>query len=230
MFKKILAIDTSMDGCSVSLLKNNCIINKFTLCKKKHTEIILPMIKKVLNTYKININELNAIAISKGPGNFTGIRLSICIAQALALKNKLPVIGISTFASISEQAWRKHLSKKVLVAFDAKKKGIYWAEYIRNKHGIWQGEHTESCLNMDSIHNKMNKLSGIWTTVGNGWEKINMTNKKKRNLIYTKITLPNAKDIITFAKLLLKNSNTLFLTDLIPIYLDDFIPPHLNKI
>ncbi|HXK00383.1 MAG TPA: tRNA (adenosine(37)-N6)-threonylcarbamoyltransferase complex dimerization subunit type 1 TsaB [Buchnera sp. (in: enterobacteria)] len=229
MFKKILAIDTSMDGCSVSLLKNNCMLNQFKLCKKKHTEIILPMIKKVLNTYEIDVNELNAIAVSKGPGNFTGIRLAICIAQALALKNKLPLIGISNFASVAEQAWRKHLSKKVLVAFDAKKKGIYWAEYIRNKHGIWKGEHTESCLNINSIHNKINKLSGSWTTVGNGWNKIYITNKKI-NLIHTKITLSHARDIITFAKLFLQKNNTLFLKDIVPIYLDDFIPQYFNKI
>ncbi|MCW5196619.1 tRNA (adenosine(37)-N6)-threonylcarbamoyltransferase complex dimerization subunit type 1 TsaB [Buchnera aphidicola (Pemphigus obesinymphae)] len=218
MFKKILAIDTSMDGCSVSLLKNNFIVNKFKLCKKKHTETILPMIAKILNTCCIKINELNAIACSKGPGNFTGIRLAICIAQAMALQKKIPLIGVSTFASMAEQAWRKYATKKVLIAFDAKKNGIYWAKYIRNNNGTWMGENTEICLKMEHVNTKINKLSGSWTTVGNGWEKINFKNTKKINLISTKIIFSHAKDIITFVNLLLKKNNILIFKNIVPIY------------
>ncbi|CAL4043188.1 tRNA (adenosine(37)-N6)-threonylcarbamoyltransferase complex dimerization subunit type 1 TsaB [Buchnera aphidicola] len=218
MCKKILAIDASMDRCSVSLLKNNSIANKFKLCKKKHTEIILPMIKNILNVSNTNINELNIIACSKGPGNFTGIRLAICIAQAMALQNKLPLIGISNFASMAEQAWRKHSAKKVLIAFNAKKRGIFWAEYKRNKNGTWKGEDTEICLKIENISNKINQLSGLWTAVGDGWEKINIKNTEKIKLVSTNITASHSKDIITFVELLLKKNYYLVFKNITPIY------------
>ena len=203
MYKKILAIDTSMDGCSVSLLKNHDILHNSKVCKKNHTKEILPMIQTVLTELKLKINELDIVIFSKGPGYFTGIRLSFCIAKTFTIGNKLKIIGISTLAILAEQAWRKYNSKKVLVAIHANQKKIYWAEYIRDMHGIWKGENTESCITIQQANIRICKLSEIWTTAGNAWEKINHKNK----FLSTKIFFSNSKDLLNvYLSLKIKNT------------------------
>lgn len=80
--------------------------------RKKHTIKILPMIQKILINAKINLKDLNYIAFTKGPGKFTGMRISIGIAQSLSLSLKIPILGISTLSVMAEEAWQKYKKTK----------------------------------------------------------------------------------------------------------------------
>lgn len=213
MHKNILAMDTSMDGCSVSLLKHNTILHNFKFCKKNHTSIILPMIQNSLNRLSVKINELDMIVFSKGPGQFTGIRISCCIAKTLTIGNKLKIIGISTLVSLAEQAWRKYKSQKVVIAIYAHQKKVYWAKYIRNVHGIWIGKNTESCITIQQANFKVYQLSEIWTLIGNAWEIIN----KKPHFFAKNIFFPHARDLLNIA-LSLKNKKSNLIQTISPKY------------
>ncbi|QIQ41912.1 MAG: tRNA (adenosine(37)-N6)-threonylcarbamoyltransferase complex dimerization subunit type 1 TsaB [Buchnera aphidicola (Microlophium carnosum)] len=199
----ILAIDSSINCCSISIYKNKYIYSLSEQCKKKHTIQILPMIQKILFQTKTKFQELNYIAYAKGPGNFTSIRIAASISQSLSISLNIPIISISTLAIMAEKAWRKYKKKRIIVAINAKQTEVYWARYIRNKQSIWMGEHTEALLKKKLIINQINNLKNKWTVVGDGCQFIELQNYLHIN--QTQIFLPNAKDIIPFALLKIKN-------------------------
>jgi len=203
MSKIILAIDSSIDCCSVAVYKNKYIYSLSEKCKKKHTSQILPMIQETLLKANTEFKKLDYISFAKGPGNFTSIRIAASIAQSLSFSLKIPLISISTLAIMAEKAWRKYKQKQILVLINAKKTEVYWGQYIRNKESIWIGEHTESLIKKKIIIEKINNLKKKWTLVGNESQLIQVKNFLHIN--NTKIFSPNAKDIIPFALLTIKN-------------------------
>ncbi|QCI21048.1 tRNA (adenosine(37)-N6)-threonylcarbamoyltransferase complex dimerization subunit type 1 TsaB [Buchnera aphidicola (Hyperomyzus lactucae)] len=202
----ILAIDSSMDCCSVAIYKNQYIYSLSEMCKKKHTIKILPMIQKVLFQTKTKLQELNYVSFAKGPGNFTGIRIAASIAQSFSLSLQIPIISVSTLAIIAEKAWRKYKKKYIIFAVDAKKTEVYWAKYTRNSQNIWTGENTESLIKKKLIKDKISNLKNNWTLIGNGWESIEYKNFLNVNKFH--YFLPNAQDIIPFVLLKIKNLKT----------------------
>ncbi len=107
--------------------------------------------------------------LAAGRGSFTGVRIGIGIAQGLALGAELPMIGVSTLATMAEGAWRKTGATRVLAAIDARMGEVYWAEYQRDEQGVWQGEESEAVLNPQAVMARLQQLDGQWATVGTGW-------------------------------------------------------------
>ncbi|WP_284443017.1 tRNA (adenosine(37)-N6)-threonylcarbamoyltransferase complex dimerization subunit type 1 TsaB [Buchnera aphidicola] len=204
----ILAIDSSIDCCSVAIYKKKHIYSLSEKCEKKHTKRILPIIQKILFQTQTEFKELDYVCFAKGPGNFTSIRIAASIVQSLSLSLNIPIISISTLAIMAEKAWRKYQKKQIIVAINAKKKEIYWAKYIRNKESIWIGGHTECLMKKKLIINEINNLKNEWILVGNAFKLIEFENISHIN--QTKIFFPNAKDIIPFALLKIKNKKLLF--------------------
>jgi len=199
----ILAVDSSMDCCSVALYKKKYIHSLSEKCKKKHTIKILPMIREILFQTKTKFKELSYIAFTKGPGNFTGLRITESIAQSLSLSLNIPMVSVSTLAILAEKAWRKYRKNKILILINAKKTQVYWAEYKRNNKSIWIGEHTESLLEKKLIKNKINNFTKQWIVISDD-KCQSVENKKFLHINKNKPFLPNAKDIIPFALLKIK--------------------------
>ncbi|ESE91323.1 glycoprotease family protein, partial [Salmonella enterica subsp. enterica serovar Paratyphi B str. SARA56] len=65
------------------------------------------MVQEILAASGVSLNEIDALAFGRGPGSFTGVRIGIGIAQGLALGANLPMIGVSTLATMAQGAWRK---------------------------------------------------------------------------------------------------------------------------
>ena len=95
---KILGIDTSTKFCNLGLIEDEDIIIEHAIngSKKKHSSILLPAIKDLLETIDLKIEEINGIAVSMGPGSFTGLRIGLCVAKGLCYACSLPLLGIST--------------------------------------------------------------------------------------------------------------------------------------
>lgn len=107
----ILSIDCSSDHCSVAIYKKACIHYLTEKSKKKHTLVILPLIRKILLQTKITLNHLNYISFAKGPGNFTSIRIASSITHSLGISLNIPIISVSTLSIMAEKAWRKYKKK-----------------------------------------------------------------------------------------------------------------------
>ncbi|GKW41194.1 tRNA (adenosine(37)-N6)-threonylcarbamoyltransferase complex dimerization subunit type 1 TsaB [Pectobacterium carotovorum subsp. carotovorum] len=200
MSTRILALDTATEACSVALWNEGEIHSLFEICPREHTQRILPMVQQVLADSGLTLKDLDALAFGQGPGSFTGVRIGIGIAQGLALGADLPLLGVSSLATMAQGAFRLKQATQVLAAIDARMGEVYWGCYQRDADGSWQGESEEAVLKPEQVQALTAALSGEWTTVGTGWETYpELVNHSSLVLSKGEVLLPQAQDMLPLA-------------------------------
>src|SRR6186713_1488098 len=101
---KLLALETATEACSVALWLDGEVIERFELAPRRHAELTLPWADELLARAGVARSELDAVAIGRGPGAFTGVRLAVAIGQGVALALDRPVVPVSTLAALALQA------------------------------------------------------------------------------------------------------------------------------
>ncbi|GKW02087.1 tRNA (adenosine(37)-N6)-threonylcarbamoyltransferase complex dimerization subunit type 1 TsaB [Pectobacterium carotovorum] len=200
MSTRILALDTATEACSVALWNEGEIHSLFEICPREHTQRILPMVQQVLADSGLTLKDLDALAFGQGPGSFTGVRIGIGIAQGLALGADLPLLGVSSLATMAQGAFRLTQATHVLAAIDARMGEVYWGCYQRDADGSWQGESEEAVLKPEQVQALTAALSGKWATVGTGWETYpELVNHSSLVLAKGDVLLPQAQDMLPLA-------------------------------
>lgn len=141
--KPILAIDTSSAWCSVALSldpSSQRMVERHELLGPSASQQLLPWVTDLLKQEGITLRDLNAIAVGIGPGAFTGVRLSIAVAQGLAYANQLPLAPVASLDAIAASAIDHPLTQgmdsnqfEFTVAIDARMGEVYWANYSMMK-------------------------------------------------------------------------------------------------
>lgn len=127
---KILGIEATGNHCSIALLNDEAEYQKTLEAPQKQGAIILPMIEEVLTDARIQPGDLDVVAFNNGPGSFTGVRLTISVAQGLALGWRKPVMPVSSLQALAYKAYCEHASKDpIWVMIDARKQEVYAAAY-----------------------------------------------------------------------------------------------------
>ena len=107
----ILAFDTSAAHCAAALLRGKTLIARQSEdMGRGQAERLVPLLDEVIKSAGLDWSDLSALAVGIGPGNFTGIRISVSTARGLALALDIPAIGVSTFDAISRMATLPHLA------------------------------------------------------------------------------------------------------------------------
>ena len=100
---KILSLECSASPASVCITENGKILSSaFINVKMTHSQTLLPMVKNCLDAASIKLDDIDAFAISSGPGSFTGIRIGIAAVKGLALKNNVPCVAVSTLEAMAQ--------------------------------------------------------------------------------------------------------------------------------
>ena len=134
---KILALDTATDACSAALFINGEIREEFAVTPREHTKLILPMIDRLMAEAGIKPVQLDAIALSRGPGSFTGVRIATGVAHGIAFGADLPVALVSTLGAIAQDFFNQHEAVDTsFTAMDARMSEIFWGVYRRNALGL----------------------------------------------------------------------------------------------
>jgi len=163
---KILAFDTSSEYCSIALLLERGILGEEVLAGQRHSELVLPMVSRILDETGLTLAQLDGIAFGSGPGSFTGLRIACGIAQGLAFGAGLPVIGIGTLEALAQQAG----GTRVIVALDARMQEIYHAAYRKVLDG-WQAVSGPTlCLPQDAPPIQIQIQEQDWTGCGSGFD------------------------------------------------------------
>ena len=100
---KILALDTALGACGVAIFdagRESVLASETVLMERGHAEILLPQIQKVMAMAHISFEQLSRIAVTVGPGSYTGIRVGIAAARAIGLATQKPVVGVSTLSAL----------------------------------------------------------------------------------------------------------------------------------
>ena len=131
---KILAYDASGSTLSIGLFENQKKLSEITSeSPARHSDVLVPMIQKVLKKHSIQLVDLDILAVCLGPGSFTGLRVGIGTAKVLAYLSKIKIVGISVLEAIAREALGPG-DGRVAVQMDARKTAIYGAVY--EKKGI----------------------------------------------------------------------------------------------
>jgi tRNA threonylcarbamoyl adenosine modification protein YeaZ len=125
---RVLAIDTALDACSAAVLDTNRggLTARETLTMTRgHAEALMPLIARVMDAAEIGFAELDRIAVTTGPGSFTGLRVGISAARGIALAAGKPAIGLSTLAGLAAPLIAEDDSTNVVAAIDARRDHVY---------------------------------------------------------------------------------------------------------
>ena len=100
----ILALESSAKPASVAVVSNGVLLGQyFQNSKLTHSKTLLPMAEALLNNLDITISDVGLIAVSRGPGSFTGVRIGVSVAKGLAWGAEIPVCGVSTLEAMAYQ-------------------------------------------------------------------------------------------------------------------------------
>jgi tRNA threonylcarbamoyladenosine biosynthesis protein TsaB len=104
----ILSIETATPVCSVALHSNGILTGILeTFTDKSHSSNLVPMVNELLKDKGIGYSELNAVAVSMGPGSYTGLRIGVSTAKGICFARNIPLIGVSTLEALARQALNK---------------------------------------------------------------------------------------------------------------------------
>lgn len=129
----LLAFETATEACSVAVYADGEIRERFEIAPRRHAELALPWAEALLAEAGIAKSQLDAIAVGRGPGAFTGVRLAIAITQGIALALDRPLLAVSTLAAL---AMRAEGEGDVLAAIDARMGEIYAATFRREGDAV----------------------------------------------------------------------------------------------
>jgi len=125
---KILALDSSGLVASVAIAEDDKLIAEYTVqYKKTHSQTLLPMLDEVTKMIDLDIKTIDIIAIAKGPGSFTGLRIGAATAKGLALAINKPIIGIPTIEGLAYQLYGAE--QIICPIMDARRAQVYTGLY-----------------------------------------------------------------------------------------------------
>ncbi|MGH7794399.1 MAG: tRNA (adenosine(37)-N6)-threonylcarbamoyltransferase complex dimerization subunit type 1 TsaB [Candidatus Binatia bacterium] len=134
---RILGIDTAIPTASVALVENGELLVEQIQARLaggprgNHAEVILPLIQSLFNKAKITLSDLSGMAVSIGPGSFTGLRIGLATAKGMAYESNLPLIGVSTLHAGAARV--RNFDGLIGSMLDARKSEVYLALFRRSQ-------------------------------------------------------------------------------------------------
>ena len=214
----ILNIETSTTNCSVALSKNGTVVGlkEDNSMEYSHAERLHVYIDEVLKTAMVSKDQLDAIAISKGPGSYTGLRIGVSAAKGLCYALSLPLISVPTLEALAHQI---DIPKGTIVAMlDARRMEVYSAIYDADYNEIRPTE--AEVLTSESFQELLESTPVYF--VGNGVAKTkDLITHKNAQFIEDK--LPSAKQMCALSYDKFKMNAFEDVAYFEPFYLKDFI-------
>lgn len=147
----LLAIDSSVEACSVALQFNNTLLERYEEKPREHTRLLLPMINSLLKEAGIGFKDLDVLACTRGPGSFTGVRIGTAVIQGLSAGLNKPVVLVSSLRALAQAAYRLNGASQVLARLEAGLQEVYWGLFTLNDQGIMEPGSEESLNNPEQI-------------------------------------------------------------------------------
>lgn len=193
----ILSIETSSVVASVAISNDEGILGEITINHPRtHSQKLMPIIKYIFNNLSLTITDIDLIAVSNGPGSFTGVRIGLTTAKALAHPNNTPIVTISTLDSLAMNLSAFH--GKVVSVVDGRRKKVFVKAFNFYQGRVIKKEEAEMGMIEDFLEQWNNKdeemiLVGSGVTENQEYILANKSNK---------IQLASLKDNFPYAKTL----------------------------
>lgn len=221
----LLAFELSTEACSVAVWVDGDVRERHEIAPRRHAELALPWAEALLAEAGIARSQLDAIAVGRGPGAFTGVRLGVAIAQGIALALDRPAVPVSTLAALAMRATVLGAGEgaHVLAAIDARMNEVYTARYVLTTgQGVLQPVSTgdEQVLPPDAV--VLPEQAGTWFGVGTGFAALGGVLQARLPSGWGAVdagALPHAADVVRLAHAALLRGEAVAPEKLEPAYL-----------
>ncbi len=216
---KILCLETATTNCSVAVGVNGKVaaLVEENARQYSHGEQLHVFIEKALQKAKLNHTELNAIAVSKGPGSYTGLRIGVAAAKGLCFALNLPLIAIPTLESMARQ--RKAEPEEIIIPLlDARRMEVY-SEVYNDQFEVLRETRAE--IIDENAFREYSTAKRIHL-LGSGAEKCKALLRGERFEFHTEI-LPSAREMVPLSHTKQQEREFEDIAYFEPFYLKDFI-------
>ena len=213
---KLLALDTSTAACTVAVLYGDALAERTEL-GTGHSERILEMVRDVLAEAGAALSQLDAIALGRGPGLFTGLRIGAGVAQGLAFGVDIPVVPVSSLAALAQGQG----DAGVLAAFDARMHQVYFGAYRREANGIVTLVGSEQVAAPGAV---AIPPDSDWVGAGSGWDQYHAELRARlgaRVVEWRRGAHPHARDVARLGAAAFKAGASVAAEQALPVYLRD---------
>lgn len=163
---KILGIDSCTKACGASLYEDGKITASFTVNNAlTHSQTLLPTIKNMLKETNLELKNMDYIAVSVGPGSFTGIRIGLATAKGLAHSNEIPMIGVSTLESLAYNI--PYFEGIICPCLDARRNQVYNALF-EYEYGVLRRLTPDRALGAEELLEDLKKYEKPIAFIGDG--------------------------------------------------------------
>lgn len=213
----ILNIETATKNCSVSLAKDGETI----ICKEiaeqgySHAEKLHVFIAEIIKEVGVSMSDIKAIAVSQGPGSYTGLRIGVSAAKGLCYALEIPLIAIDTLTSLANQV--KHNDGLIVSMIDARRMEVYSAIFNSNKEMIREVQ--AEILTEESFANQ----GEIIYFIGDSNEKAKSVLTKTNFIFLDEIVFPSANEMSAISYQKFQNNDFVDVAYFEPYYLKDFM-------
>ena len=180
---KILAIDSSSLVASVAVVEDDIMVAEYTINHKKtHSQTLLPMIDEISKMAEIDLSEVDAIAVSGGPGSFTGLRIGSATAKGLGLVWKKPLVHVPTVDAMAYNLYGT--DKLICPMMDARRSQTYTGlyQFVSGELDIVM----EQCaISVDELIEKINEVGREVIFLGDGVPVYKQALEEKLTVGYT---------------------------------------------
>src|SRR3982751_2206077 len=132
---RVLAIDTALGACAAAVLDSQAgaiLASESVGMLRGHAEAVMPMIARVMDAARCEFAELDRVAVTVGPGSFTGLRVGISAARGIALASAKPAIGLSTLSAFAAPHVAARSERTIIAVIDARNEQVYFHVFAAN--------------------------------------------------------------------------------------------------
>lgn len=163
---KILALDSSGLVASVAVTEDDNLLGEYTInYKKTHSQTLLPMLDEVAKMIELDLKTVDAIAVSAGPGSFTGLRIGSATAKGLALALDKKIVSVPTVDALAYNIW--NCTDVICPLMDARRQQTYTGLYTF-EDGRMQTLLPQCVVQIEEIINKVNDMGKPVVFLGDG--------------------------------------------------------------
>ena len=213
----ILNIETATKNCSVALAKEG----KTIACKEiaeqnfSHAEKLHVFIEELLAENQLQFSDLSAIAVSQGPGSYTGLRIGVSSAKGFCYALNIPMIAIDTLQLLAKQI---HIEEGIIIPMiDARRMEVFTAFYDKNHNQI---RNTQAEIIYETSYQEISDKIHL---VGDGTEKFKNTLTDDKFIFHSDVVFPSANEMSQLSYDKYQKSDFVDVAYFEPYYLKDFV-------
>ena len=217
---KILALETSAKSVSAAVVENGTVLcSTYQNTGLTHSRTLMPLVDGMFRSADLNCRDMDLVAVTQGPGSFTGLRIGVSAAKGLAWTLDLPCCGVSTLLAMAQNL--RHMDVTIICAMDARRNQVYNAIF-RAENGTLQRLCEDRAIGLAELAEELQNDESAKIVVGDG-AKLCYTYLQQQGIAChmapAALVMQNAVGVALAAEELAAEGKTVSAHELVPVYL-----------